>query len=233
MWTLAAGAAAGAAGMLAYAVRGRSATLLSDSVHRGTPSRHSVALTFDDGPTRQTEKVLRILDRYRVRATFFQCGIHVRRDPDIARSVAAAGHEIGNHSDSHPCFLLRSPGFIESEMRRAQESIAEAVGVSPLWFRPPYGIRWFGMREAQRSLNLTGVMWTVIGKDWNLRAREVRDRVLRSARPGAIICLHDGRAAEPNPRIDNTLRALEDLIPDLLRRNYRFETVTELLCTTN
>jgi peptidoglycan-N-acetylglucosamine deacetylase len=232
MW-MEAGALAGAAGLMAYAVRGRSATLLAASHYRGNSGRRSIALTFDDGPTPGTRKILDILERYQVRATFFQVGMQVRRWPLIAREVAERGHEIGNHSDSHPYFCFKSPAFMRTELERAQQSILDATGRRPVWFRAPYGIRWFGMQGAQRNAGLSGVMWTVVGREWKLCARDVRDRVLRSASNGAIICLHDGRGAEANPHIRNTIHAVKEIVPRLLREGYRFETVTELLCTTN
>src|SRR5229473_830337 len=104
------GAAAGAAvAALAYAVRGRSSALLAPSVYKGVTGRRAVALTFDDGPSESTPKMLSLLNRYGVSATFFQCGRNVRRLPQVARDVVAAGHEIGNHSDSHPMLRFQTP----------------------------------------------------------------------------------------------------------------------------
>ena len=87
-------------------------------------------------------------------ATFFQCGVNVRRLPSVAREVAAAGHEIGNHSDTHALLALKSPGFIYRELTAAQEAIEHATGVRPRYFRAPYGVRWFGLRAAQQRLGL-------------------------------------------------------------------------------
>src|SRR5690349_8579547 len=100
-WIGAAAVAAGA-GFMGYAVRGRSSTVFGPSVYRGDRNHRALALTFDDGPSESTPALLEILARQRVRATFFMCGQNVRRLPDIAREVADRGHEIGNHTDSHP-----------------------------------------------------------------------------------------------------------------------------------
>ena len=125
-------AAAGAASsFLAWAVRGRSASVFGRSVWRGPRDRRAVALTFDDGPSESTPEILEILAGHGVPATFFQCGANVDRLPEIAREVAARGHEIGNHSYSHPYLFLRSPGAIEDELRRAQEAIEAHTGVRP------------------------------------------------------------------------------------------------------
>src|SRR5579863_2803349 len=96
------GAACAAAGFMAWAVRGRSARVLAPSFWRGPAGRRAVALTFDDGPSESTPEILEILDHYKVPATFFQIGANVKRLPEIARAVREAGHEIGNHSHTHP-----------------------------------------------------------------------------------------------------------------------------------
>lgn len=212
-----------------YAVRGPSSRLLAPSVHRGPRARPAIALTFDDGPTPATERLLGLLGRHGARATFFVCGLNVERYPDLARAVVAAGHEIGNHSYSHAPLWLRSGRFIYDELARAQQAIRAATGVVPRWFRPPYGVRWFGLREAQRRLGLTGVMWTALGRDWKLPPRAIVRRLLKRASNGAIFCLHDGRELEPSPDITATLCALESLLPGLRERGYALVTLSELL----
>src|SRR5437667_2424434 len=147
------GSACAACALMAYAVRGRSSTLLAPSVYRGSRRRRAIALTFDDGPSEGTNQLLDILDRYQVPATFFVCGMNVHRLPAVTRDTAAAGHEIGNHSYSHPSLHLRSPGFIRGELTAAQDIISYTIGTAPTLFRAPFGVRWFGLREAQRRLN--------------------------------------------------------------------------------
>ncbi|HEX5432343.1 MAG TPA: polysaccharide deacetylase family protein, partial [Bryobacteraceae bacterium] len=229
IWTgTAAGLAAGS--LLVYAVRGRSSSLLAPSVWRGSRSRPVLALTFDDGPSESTPKLLEILARRRVRATFFMCGQNVRRLPEIARMVHLSGHEIGNHSDTHPRFDFKSAEFIYRELASAQESIQAAAGAAPKLFRAPYGVRWFGLRQAQYSLGLTGVMWTAIGRDWRSSTPQVVRRLARGAVNGGILCLHDGRTVQPAPDIRNTLEAVKNVIPLLQGRGFQFQTVSELLC---
>lgn len=229
---LLAGGAIATAATLAYAVRGRSATLLADSVYHGVRSRPAIALTFDDGPSESTPALLEILDRHRVPATFFQCGANIRRLPGIARQVSQAGHEIGNHSDTHPYFCLRSPAAMQRELSRAQASIEDATGAKPRFFRAPYGVRWFGLRAAQRQLGLMGVMWTSIGVDWKLPSDRIVSRLLQGACNGAIFCLHDGRLLEPRPNIDATLAAVRLVIPALIDQGFHFEKITDILCPT-
>jgi peptidoglycan/xylan/chitin deacetylase (PgdA/CDA1 family) len=224
-------AAAGAASSwLAWAVRGRSASVFGRSVWRGPRHRPALALTFDDGPSETTPQILEILARHGAAATFFQCGVNVDRLPQIAREVASAGHQIGNHSYSHPYLFLRTPGGIEEELRRAQEAIERHTGARPAWFRAPYGARWFGLGRAQRKMQLTGVMWSAIGYDWKRRADEVVARMTASASNGAILCLHDGRELRRKPDARNTVEAVRLLVPLLLDRGYKFETIGRLIC---
>jgi peptidoglycan/xylan/chitin deacetylase (PgdA/CDA1 family) len=227
-----AGAVAGGAAFLAWAVRGRSAAVFGPSVYRGPADRKAIALTFDDGPSEGTPRVLELLAKHRIPATFFQCGANVERLPETARAVRAAGHEIGNHSHTHPLFCFRSPAFILQELTRAQETIARATGFSPLLVRAPFGARWFGLREAQRRLGLRGVMWTIIGYDWKLKADSIVSRMLTEISNGAILCLHDGRELRANPDIRETVAALARLVPRLENQGYKFETVSGLLCPT-
>lgn len=220
------------AGVLAYAVRVPSCALLAPSVHRGAAGRPAIALTFDDGPSEATPELLEILARQRAPATFFQIGANVRRLPAVAREVAAAGHEIGNHSDTHPLLALKSPGFIDREIAGAQEAIESATGRRPRYFRAPYGVRWFGMRQAQQRLGLAGVMWSSIALDWKRQSPGVVSRLIAGAGPGAILCLHDGRVRQPRPDMGVTLQAVRELLPKLVELGFHFEKVTDILCPT-
>jgi peptidoglycan/xylan/chitin deacetylase (PgdA/CDA1 family) len=231
MWIAAAGLAS--VGFMSWAVRGRASAVLAPSVYKGPPNRRALALTFDDGPSEDTVQLLRILDKRGARATFFQCGVHVRRLSEVVRDVASAGHEVGNHTDTHPLLSLRTVGFIYNELARAQEAIATAAGAAPRYFRAPYGVRWFGLREAQNRLHLTGAMWTVMGSDWRLSGLEVARRVVSRTRPGSIVCLHDGRELQSKPDIRSTIQAVDRLVPELQDQGYRFETISQLLCQTN
>ncbi len=234
MWiaTAATAGVAAVAGSMGYAVRGRSSNILAPSVYHGDRSRQSIALTFDDGPSESTPALLEVLAEHGVRATFFMCGKNARRCAPIARSVALGGHEIGNHTDSHPRLDFRSPEFIYRELALAQESIRKTTGVQPRLFRAPYGVRWFGLRSAQERLQLQGVMWTVIGRDWRWPASRISRLLLNRAENGAIVCLHDGRLTERAPDIRATLEAVEYVIPILKERGFQFETVSQILCRT-
>jgi peptidoglycan-N-acetylglucosamine deacetylase len=213
----------------AYGSVARDSQMFGPSVYRGPGSRKSIALTFDDGPSESTPDLLDYLEREGVQATFFQCGMHVKRLPHVAGQVAAAGHEIGNHTYSHPRLPFKSREFVEREFCEAQRTIQGETGVTPIFLRAPYGFRWMGMREVQERLLLLGVMWTVIGYDWRWPAEKVSEYVLRHRSQGGIICLHDGRGASLRPEIGNTLQAVREIVPRLRDEGYRFETVSALL----
>lgn len=231
------GAAAATAGILAYGIAGRSSQMFGESVHRGPGHRRSLALTFDDGPSESTPILLDLLGEQGIPATFFQCGMNVRRHPAIARRVLHEGHEIGNHTFSHPRLcpdlsrrpIFKSRSYIYNEFATAQEIIADETGWEPALLRAPYGLRWFGVAEAQERLGLLGVMWTVIGHDWEWNAEQISALILARARPGGIICLHDGRDIQENPDVTPMLQAVWHIVPALKAKGYRFETVSQLL----
>lgn len=221
-------AAGGLAGYLAWGVRGRSAQVFGRSLWKGPDSRRAIALTFDDGPSESTGRLLDLLAKHGAKATFCAIGFHVRRLPRVAARAVAEGHEIANHTDTHPHLFLRSQAFIVNQLERAQKSIEDAIGAAPRFFRAPFGARWFGLDEAQRRFSLTGLMWTDIARDWTLSAVDIDLRMRSRARPGAVFCFHDGRELAQNPDISNTLRALEFLLPAWRDAGYEFVTASEL-----
>lgn len=216
----------------AYGSVSKTSQLFGPSVHRGSNRRRSIALTFDDGPTEGTLALLDYLESQRAMATFFQCGMNVRRFPHIAGRVVAAGHELGNHTFSHPRLLFRSPEFIDREISEAQKIIQMETGITPMLFRPPYGFRWPGIRAVQHKLSLLGVMWTVIGYDWRWSATRIADYVLARSFPGGIICLHDGRGVQAGPDISQTLIAVRRIVPVLKDLGYSFEVVSDIIRET-
>ncbi|HEV2691009.1 MAG TPA: polysaccharide deacetylase family protein [Bryobacteraceae bacterium] len=229
--TGAAALCAGAA-VLAYGVRAPSSSLFAPSIYKGIGTRRAIALTFDDGPSESTSELLEILAAHGAPATFFQCGANVRRLPEVARQVAAAGHEIGNHTDTHPMLHFKSRNFIYRELAAAQETIEQITAVRPSLFRAPFGVRWFGLGDAQRRLGLHGVMWSTLALDWKWPRDRVVSRLLAGAWNGAIFCLHDGRKLQSRPDVGVTLETVRELLPKLMERGFHFERVTEILCPT-
>jgi peptidoglycan-N-acetylglucosamine deacetylase len=229
---VAGGAALGAAALMAYGVRSPRSRMFAPSLWRGPEEGRRIAITFDDGPTPSTPKLLEVLERFQAKASFFVCGVQVERQPNVLRDVVATGHEVGNHTQTHRMLAFQSVGAMREEIGRAQQSIIDACGVKPRWFRAPYGVRWPGLGTVQNEFGLMGVMWSVIGRDWVLDAGGIAKRILRAANAGSIICLHDGRELATNPDITSTIEATRAILPRLQESGYRIVTLTELLCPT-
>jgi peptidoglycan/xylan/chitin deacetylase (PgdA/CDA1 family) len=222
-------AATAAAGYIAYQARSPHARRWGRGFHRGPRERQQIALTFDDGPSEWTLAVLEVLERHDIPATFFFCGRNVERHPDLARFAHSRGHEIGNHTYSHPWLLPLPARQIRAELVRTQQVIERTTGVRPHLFRPPYGCRAPGLLEVERELGLTEVLWTVIGKDWQAAPGAIARRVLDGAEPGGILCLHDGDRVRPHPDRSRTVASLKDFLPVLLDDGYSFVTAGAML----
>ncbi|WP_197503407.1 polysaccharide deacetylase family protein [Mycobacterium sp. E740] len=180
---------------------------------RGRPGH--VALTFDDGPDPcGTPEILDILARLEVKATFFMLGEQVAKHPDVAQRVVAEGHEIALHGWDHRNSLLVPPRRLRASLVRASDEIAAATGVRPVWYRPPYGIPTGATFWASRSLGLMPVLWDACGRDWreDATAEEVVRDVMRDARDGSTVLLHDSdyQAAPGSWKV--TAAALEPLV---------------------
>ena len=211
--------------------------LLAPSVAQVPNRWRQIALTFDDGPSASTPALLELLAKYRVRATFFVCGKNVKRLPHIARAIVEAGHELGNHTHHHLRLCPRLGWDLNvlnaremlREMRKAQTCIHHHTGIWPRYFRAPYGLRWFGLREAQRKLNVQGVTWSVGGHDWEWPRDRIASHLLRNTEPGGIVCLHDGRDIRVDADLREMLAALETVLPVWRARGFRIGTVHDLM----
>ena len=177
------------------------------------PAGH-VALTFDDGPDpASTPRFLDALDRLGWRATFFMLGEMVRRAPGLAAEVAAAGHEVAVHGDRHRTQLRVLPATLLADTRRARDSVADATGIEPVWFRPPYGTLSLGGWRAARRLDLRTVLWTTWGRDWRADATgaTVTADVLSGFVDGGTVLLHDSDCTSSPQCWTATLDALPRL----------------------
>ena len=160
----------------------------------GVGRRGHVALTFDDGPDpASTPQFLDALDALGWRATFFMLGEMTRRDPGLAKEVAARGHEVAVHGDVHGNMLRRTPRHTRDDIRRAFDAVADATGSVPGWFRPPFGISSYASLRSARQLGMTTVLWTTWGRDWRREAtpESVVADVTRRYVDGGTVLLHD------------------------------------------
>jgi len=211
-----------------YAVRSQ---WLGPTVWHGPRNRASIALTFDDGPGQDTERVLDVLARHSVRATFFMIGRHVERHPQIARRIVADGHEIGNHSYAHPIYLYVTPSRTRRELERTQHVLRDVVGVTPSLSRPPCGVRTPAYFSAARALRLRTIQWSVAGYDWRpVTSTQITAAVLRGLEPGAIVLLHDADSAGRGTR-KPTAEAVTAILRHTSARGLRSEPLSQLLRT--
>ena len=201
-WLIGGAAIAGAAGAAAfYATIGVRAQWLGPTDWIGRTDTNAVALTFDDGPGPDTEAILDTLGERNLRAAFFTVGQRVERYPSIARRIVTEGHEIGNHSLSHPNFLSQSFAGTREQLARTQRIIEDVTGVKASLARPPYGVKTPSYFSVARELGLRIVQWSVAGFDWQpLTPERVAAHVLRGARAGAIVLLHDADSAGKRDR---------------------------------
>jgi peptidoglycan/xylan/chitin deacetylase (PgdA/CDA1 family) len=190
-----------------------------------------VALTFDDGPDPHgTPAVLEQLDTLGWRATFFLLGSQVRLFPEQARAVVAAGHEIAVHGDEHRSHLFRAPGDLDADLRRAVATTQSATGVRPRWFRPPYGVLSAGSLRAARRCELSPVLWTSWGKDWQRTTPErVVHRLTRTLRPGGTLLLHDSDCTSTSGSWRATAACLPLLAEELQHRRLTVRPLGEHL----
>ncbi len=188
------------------------------------PEEKVVALTFDDGPSPDTLKILQILQQYNIKATFFLLGENLSRYPEIVQQVVNEGHAVGNHTWNHP-YEPMSTVKAAAEIDNTAAVIERLTGEKTQLFRPPGGILENGLADYARSQKYVIVMWSIDTKDYQQPLATVLvDRVMTQAHAGAIILLHDGGG----PR-DRTVEALPMIISSLKQQGYRFVTIPELL----
>lgn len=193
-------------------------------VHKN--SAHKIALTFDDGPhPRYTAEILEILARYNVKATFFQVGQNVTDYPDIARRVREEGHEIGNHTYSHPKLSSLADLALARELEQAADALQAITGGTPHLFRPPEGVISKQILSLAAQMEYQPVLWSVDTRDWaHTPTAQIVRHVLSTVQDGDIILFHDyvvGSSPTPD--------ALRQLLPALLARGFQPVTITELL----
>jgi len=190
---------------------------------RGTRETRKIALTFDDGPSPGvTEPVLDALEKNGAKATFFMIGRRVKSSPDLAKRVHSAGHEIANHSYTHPVLGKMSDEQVRQELQLCQETISGTVGITPTWFRPPYGSFRTSQGALTKAQKLGVVIWSVDPRDWARPGADViTRRVLGGSCGGDIILCHDLHA--------QTAHAAPSMIEGLVKKGYQLVTLSELI----
>lgn len=213
---------AAAAAAWTYAALSRGSQIFGKTLIAGSDPTQ-IALTFDDGPNDlATERLLEVLARHNVHATFFMIGDFVRQRPAIARAVAAAGHAIGNHTMTHPYLPWQSRAAILDELTGCNRALEDTLGRRVSLFRAPHGARRPAVFRATRALNLQTVQWNLIVQDWEpvpaaIIYTRIASGIARNAARGrgTNVVLHDGgQNSLGEPRLP-TVEAVEMLLDQL------------------
>lgn len=178
-----------------------------------------LALTFDDGPGQYTGALLDELQRTGTRATFFMLGGNIKGHEQLVKRMVYQGHELGNHSWSHRSMTTLPPKDVRSEVSRTQQAIRSASGVTPKLFRPPYGAT---NKRVSHTVGMPEIIWSVDTLDWQrpLAKKSNSAAVLKEARPGGIILMHDIH--------QSSVKAAPGIVSGLRQRGFTLVTVSEL-----
>jgi peptidoglycan/xylan/chitin deacetylase (PgdA/CDA1 family) len=183
-----------------------------------------IAMTFDDGPSGpNTPRLLDLAAKKHIKLTFFLIGENAARYPQLVQRELAEGHEVGNHSYTHPDLAKMSDDAVRSQIQKTQDAIISASGYKPILMRPPYG----AMTPKQRlwvshEFGVKIILWEVDPLDWkNPGASVVASRIISAVRPGDIILSHDIHSG--------TVDAMPEVFDTLLAKGYKFVTVSELI----
>ncbi|HEV2112510.1 MAG TPA: polysaccharide deacetylase family protein [Terriglobales bacterium] len=225
--------AASAGGIYSYGAMAPQSQLFGATVHDGSDPRQ-IALTYDDGPNDpHTLRLLDVLAKHNVKATFFLIGRFVAQRPDIAQRIAAAGHAIGNHTYTHPKLVFTSQANLKQELTRCEQALRDAVGDHSNLFRPPFGGRRPDVLRTIRAQGLVPVMWSVTCFDWKetttdrVMAHATRQIAAQTAR-GKIVLLHDGGYRAMGTDRAHTVEATDRLLARY-KGKYQFVTVPEMV----
>lgn len=204
--------------------RSRTYQFFGELIPRVNTTEKVVALTFDDGPTEYTKDVLKTLEEKQIKATFFVMGSELEKNPAIGKEIAAAGHELGNHTYSHQRMWIKSPSFIANEIESTNNLIRETGYTGKIHFRPPYSKKLFGLPWYLQQHTIKTIMWDVEPDTYGTATDFLVTYTLKNTKPGSIILLHPFCKSCIGQR-----EALSQIIEGLHAKGYRFVTVSELL----
>ncbi|MGE7947399.1 polysaccharide deacetylase family protein [Lysinibacillus sp. NPDC093688] len=182
-----------------------------------------VALTFDDGPTKNVSAILSLLDDYNTKATFFLIGKEIEENPEEAKKIVQAGHQIGNHTYSHRRMVFKSPTFYKNEIEQTDELISSIGYTETPPVRPPYSKKLIGLPYYLSKNNRDTITWNLEPNTFYSSVKEKTNYVNENIQPGSIILMH--------PMYDDTgneLQAIEGILKTLIAEGYTFVTIDEL-----
>ncbi len=182
-----------------------------------------ISISFDaTWGAETTPQILTVLDKHKVKTTFFLVNIWLEKYPDVAKTIALKGHEIGMHSSSHPHFTQLSEEQMEKELKDNFQLIYEVTGQKPILFRPPYGDYNNNVIRTVDKLGFKAIQWSVDSLDWkDLSAEQIQERIVSKIKPGDIVLLHNAGKYTPD--------ALDPLLTTLEQQGYKIVPISELL----
>jgi peptidoglycan/xylan/chitin deacetylase (PgdA/CDA1 family) len=181
-----------------------------------------IALTFDDGPGKYAGTLLDTLKKYNAKATFFLEGQYVKSRPAYVKRMHAEGHELGNHSYTHPDFTKSDAGVIRSEIKKTQDAVKKAAGVEPKLLRPPYGLADVQVSDVAAEFGMPMILWTAGSHDWDTKNVEaIKKKTLEVAERDGIILMHDW--------VKQTVDAMPSIIKSLQAKGYHLVTVSDIV----
>lgn len=211
-------------------------TIKNKAVFVSAMKPKSIVLTFDDGPTQEyTIRILDILKKYNVKATFFLVGKRVQENCPIVQRMYQEGHEIGNHSYTHPYLTKISVAEQQQEIGNNQQIIQQCIGYQPRWFRAPFGDQNPALLEIVNRFGLSNAQWTIDTNDWrnSSNVKSITNLAINNSN-SAVILMHDGAKTNPNfvhPEEsfirNNTVNSIEKIIINYQNRGFRFFTLSQ------
>lgn len=209
------------------------AAITASATKRLTPiycvktTEKKIAISFDAAwGNEQTQTLMDILNKYHIKTTFFVVGAWVDKYPESVTALTNAGHEVCNHSNTHPHMPKLAHTEIMAQLTDCNDKIKSITGISPLLFRPPYGDYNNALMEAAKSANMYAIQWDVDSLDWrNPTPKEIVQRVTTSVKPGSIVLFHNGAM--------NTPTALPAIIENLQGQGYTIVPVSQLIYQDN
>jgi peptidoglycan-N-acetylglucosamine deacetylase len=216
-----------AAGLIAHGTWHRNSAVFGPVLSHLPGDEHIVSITFDDGPNpRATTRILDVLRREKVAATFFVLGRHAERWPELVRRASLEGHQIGNHGYFHRKLHRRSPAYVRDDLTRGTEQIVRASGVRPVHFRAPHGFRSPWVTPIAASLGQRTVGWSLgVWDSARPGAEVIAERAIKGMHAGSILLLHDGDGYDADGDRMQTAEALPRIIEGLRGRGFRFTTL--------
>ena len=195
------------------------------------PGSRLLALTYDDGPNDPyTWRLLEVLERHGVKATFFLIGRFVQQKPELARALVDAGHSIGSHTWDHPNLIFASAAEVRRQLQKTQQAIREVTGVDAQLFRPPFGGRRPVTLRIARAMGLQPIMWNVSCHDWKpISTNEIVGHAERQIRGGNVILLHDGEYHRIGVDRSRSVDATDRILTRYKAEGYDFVTIPEMM----